>query len=51
MGILNSKYDVNIHFSDLVDIESHSWNDSFFDQSKLSPIQIESRMVDGTFEQ
>ena len=50
MGILDSKYDVNIHFSDLVEVISHTWNPTFFELQKLSPVQLESHMVDGTFE-
>ena len=50
MGILDSKYDVNIHFSDLVEVTSHTWNPVFFEIQKLSPVQLETHMVDGTFE-
>lgn len=50
MGILSPTYDADLHFSDLVEVISHSWNPTMFNLDKLSATQLESHMVDGTFE-
>lgn len=50
MGILDSKYNAELYFSDLVEVVAHNWNPAFFELQKLSPMQLESHMVNGTFE-
>ena len=50
MGILSPTYDAELHFSDLVDVISHNWNPTMFDLNKLSDLQLETHMINGTFE-
>lgn len=50
MSLLDTKYDIELYFSDLVNVIKHDWNTSFFDLKALSIIQLETGMVDGTFE-
>lgn len=51
MGILSPTYNYDLHFSDLVEVRQHKWNCAFFEVNALSRTQLESGMVDGTFEQ
>lgn len=50
MSILDPNYDHELHFSDFVDIKSVEWNPAFFDINKISKLQADTHMVDGTFE-
>ena len=50
MSILDPKYDINILFTDLVNVYKQYWNCSFFNLNILSTQQLETHMVNGTFE-
>lgn len=50
MSILSPKYDVELHFSDLVEVVGGSWNAAYFSILSLSDIQAKSGLIDGTFE-
>lgn len=50
MSILSPTYNADLHFSDIVEIHDHKWNCAFFEIDQLSPEQLKTGMVDGTFE-
>lgn len=48
MSILNAAYDPNLKFSDMVDIIGVDWDPVAFKLEKLTPEQIESKLVNGS---
>lgn len=48
MSLLNATYNPNLKFSDVVDIIAVDWDPIAFKLEKLTPEQIESKLVNGS---